>query len=224
MIGKDIKLETDHKPLVPLLGKTNLDCLPHRVLHFWIHLMRMSSCCRQTLVYRGCTLQSTCSYSWQHAGWGRQPYWAVADIVSLLPANAGCLHKYHTAQHNDPTYSELIALCKSGWPRKDQPLQPSCSIGRCEETEGNTTNAGRVFALVAGMKNTSCWRSGGPGTSIHRRKLERDAATTCNLQMGTYMHRICAHVQVVLTCAGGLFLGPLAHIVTCTVWWWFYSK
>ena len=44
----------------------------------------------------------------------------VANIVSLLPANADCLHKYRTAQHNDPTCSELIALCKSGWPRKDQ--------------------------------------------------------------------------------------------------------
>ena len=38
----------------------------------------------------------------------------------------------------------------------------------------------------------------GQGTSIHRRKLEQDAATTCNLHMGTYMNRSCAHVQVVL--------------------------
>ena len=42
MIGKDIALETDHKPLVPLLGKTNLDCLPPRVLRFRIRLMRFS--------------------------------------------------------------------------------------------------------------------------------------------------------------------------------------
>ena len=34
-----IMLETDHKPLVPLMGQTNLDCLPPRVLHFRIHLM-----------------------------------------------------------------------------------------------------------------------------------------------------------------------------------------
>ena len=44
----------------------------------------------------------------------------VADVVSLLPASADCLHKYRTAQHNDPTCAELIVLCKSGWPRKDQ--------------------------------------------------------------------------------------------------------
>ena len=40
VLGKRIQLETDHKPLVPLLGKTNLDCLPPRVLRFRIRLMR----------------------------------------------------------------------------------------------------------------------------------------------------------------------------------------
>ena len=39
VIGKAILLETDHKLLVPHLGKTNLDCLPPCV-HFRIHLMR----------------------------------------------------------------------------------------------------------------------------------------------------------------------------------------
>ena len=38
MIGKRV-IETDHKPLVPLMGQTNPDCLPPRV-HFRIRLMR----------------------------------------------------------------------------------------------------------------------------------------------------------------------------------------
>ena len=40
VIGKAIFVETDHKPLVPLLDKTNLDCLSPRVLRFWICLKR----------------------------------------------------------------------------------------------------------------------------------------------------------------------------------------
>ena len=40
VIGKSILLETDHKTLVPLLGKTSLDCLPPRVLRFRLRLMR----------------------------------------------------------------------------------------------------------------------------------------------------------------------------------------
>ena len=60
------------------------------------------------------------------------------------------------------------------------------------------------------MKNTtvtSCWRSRGPGTSIHQRKLEQDAATTCNLHMGTTMMH--AHVQVTCCCCILLQLAPM---------------
>ena len=40
IIGKEIVLETDHKPLVPLLGKNSLDLLPPRVLRFRLRLTR----------------------------------------------------------------------------------------------------------------------------------------------------------------------------------------
>ena len=40
VLGKVILLETDHKPLVPLLGSKSLDILPPRVLCFRIRLMR----------------------------------------------------------------------------------------------------------------------------------------------------------------------------------------
>ena len=40
VIKNQILLETDHKPLAPLLGKTNLDCLPPWVLCFQIRLMQ----------------------------------------------------------------------------------------------------------------------------------------------------------------------------------------
>ena len=40
IIGKLIELETDHKPLVPLLSKTSLDSLPPRVLRFRLRLAR----------------------------------------------------------------------------------------------------------------------------------------------------------------------------------------
>ena len=34
VLSKKIQLETDHKPLIPLLGTTHLDCLPPRILRF----------------------------------------------------------------------------------------------------------------------------------------------------------------------------------------------
>ena len=38
VLGKNILLETDHKPLVPLLGNKSLDALPPSVLRFCIRL------------------------------------------------------------------------------------------------------------------------------------------------------------------------------------------
>ena len=125
VIGKDITLETDHKPLVPLLGKTNLDCLPPRVLRFRIRLMRFSYTITHIpgkQLYTADTLSRApvATPDSTHLAEDSHTDRFVANVVSLLPASADCLHKYRTAQHNDPTCAELIVLCKSGWPRKDQ--------------------------------------------------------------------------------------------------------
>ena len=40
VLGKKIAIETDHKPLVPLLGTKHLDCLPPRILRFRLRLAR----------------------------------------------------------------------------------------------------------------------------------------------------------------------------------------
>ena len=42
ILGMTVQLETDHKPLVPLLSHTHLDNLPPRVLRFCLRLMRFS--------------------------------------------------------------------------------------------------------------------------------------------------------------------------------------
>ena len=40
ILGKQILIEPDYKPLIPLLGHKFLDNLPARVLRFWLRLMR----------------------------------------------------------------------------------------------------------------------------------------------------------------------------------------
>ena len=40
IIGLKLLIETDHKPLVPLLGTKQLDSLPPRILRFWLRLAR----------------------------------------------------------------------------------------------------------------------------------------------------------------------------------------
>ncbi len=40
LLGRDFLIETDHKPLVPLLNTKQLDCLPPRILRFRLRLAR----------------------------------------------------------------------------------------------------------------------------------------------------------------------------------------
>ena len=42
ILGKHIQIETDHKPLILLLGTTQLDSLAPRVLRFRLHLARFN--------------------------------------------------------------------------------------------------------------------------------------------------------------------------------------
>ena len=42
ILGKDILIEKDHKPLVPLFGSKNLDELPPRIQRFKMRLMKYS--------------------------------------------------------------------------------------------------------------------------------------------------------------------------------------
>ena len=42
VLGLEVSIETDHKPLVPLLGEKRLDCLPPRILRFRLRLDRFS--------------------------------------------------------------------------------------------------------------------------------------------------------------------------------------
>ena len=67
MLGKHIEIETDHKPLVPLLGVEHLDSLPPCVLRFHLQLVRFD-------------------YSIKHVP-GKELY--TADILSLKPHFAG---------------------------------------------------------------------------------------------------------------------------------------
>ena len=55
VLGKYIGLETDHKPLVPLLSTNSLDSLPQQVLRLRLHLMRFS--------YSICHFAGKCIYT-----------------------------------------------------------------------------------------------------------------------------------------------------------------
>ena len=125
ILGKDIQLETDHKPLVPLLGKTNLDCLPPRVLRFRLRLMRFSYTISHVPgkhLYTADTLSRApvSVPETTHELENNYTECFVNNIVSSLPASSDRLHCYRTAQQADSTCQRVASLCKEGWPNRIQ--------------------------------------------------------------------------------------------------------
>ena len=125
VIGKRVMLETDHKPLVPLMGQTNLDCLPPCILHFRICLMRFDY---SIIHVPGKSLHAADALSCApisgpsdlHSREANQTESFVDNIVSSLPADPDRLLKYCDAQRKDDVCSRVIAFCKKGWPMKEQ--------------------------------------------------------------------------------------------------------
>ena len=115
-------METDHKPLVPLLSTKNLDDLPPRVLRFRLRLMRYNF----SIVYtpgkflyipdalsRSPLPQSGDQYDLQ------EPVEAfIANMMSVLPATPNHLVSIRTAQNQDEILSQVTHFCKVGWPDK----------------------------------------------------------------------------------------------------------
>ena len=60
LLGLHFLIESDHKPLIPLLGNKCLESLPPRVLRFRLKVrLQHHTCTRQALVYSRHTLKST---------------------------------------------------------------------------------------------------------------------------------------------------------------------
>ena len=116
-------LETDHKPLVPLLGKTNLNSLTPRILRFRIRLMRFQYAIYHVpgkFLYTADTLSCAppSSPAASHIKEDIVTESIVQAITSYLLAYTDRLNEYRRAQHENSICSHLITFCKQGWPDK----------------------------------------------------------------------------------------------------------
>ena len=126
VLGKCVILETDHKPLVPILGRKSLDMLPPRVLRFRLRLMRFQYSIQHV---PGKTLYTADTLS-------RAPLKEIPDassslssqkieqfvqaITAAFPASPDRLDSYRKAQREDSICSRLIEYCTSGWPNRSK--------------------------------------------------------------------------------------------------------
>ena len=129
VLGKHIDLETDHKPLVPLMSTTSLDSLPPRVLRFRLRSMRFSYSIQHVAgkyLYTADTL-SRAPVSQPDAADEVEDHLTecfVNNVLASLPASPDTLHRYRTAQREDSTCQQLLTLCREGWPahQRQMPL------------------------------------------------------------------------------------------------------
>ena len=132
LIGTKFHIETDHKPLVPLLSTKDLSDVPPRILRFRLRLMRfhftISHTAGKNLFSADALSRAPLSNSEEsHSDLYLQTQAFVDSVIDGLPASRSRLDqiKYHYT--SDAVCSSLLTFCKEGWPEKsalDETLQP----------------------------------------------------------------------------------------------------
>ena len=113
IIGRPLYLETDHKPLVPLLSKTYLDHLPPRIVRFRLRLMQFTYTISHVpgkMLYTADTLSCapvdsidlTASIDVDTENF------VQAVVSNCLPISSNRLHEIRKAQNDDSTCYQLI--------------------------------------------------------------------------------------------------------------------
>ena len=123
VIGKHIQIETDHKPLVPLLGTTQLDRLPLRVLRFRLRLTRFDYTIAHIpgmYLYTANTLSRApsktveCVYEDD-----KDVEIFVETLVEQLPVSKERIEQFRKAQKDDYSIcSTVIRYTQNGWPAR----------------------------------------------------------------------------------------------------------
>ena len=121
ILGKHIQVETDHKPLVPLLGHKQLDSLPPRILRFHLRLDRYSYDITHVPgkeLYTADTLSRAPileSSSTDSKALEELAELCVMRAISHLLASSQRSEIYREAQSKDPVCKLLFQYCQEGW-------------------------------------------------------------------------------------------------------------
>ena len=118
-----IQLETDHKPLIPLLGTANLDSLPPSILRFRLRLSRFDysiSYIPGKYLYTADALSCAPLKTLTPELDSSETESFVQGVVANLPADSDHLEEYRKAQRSDPLTAKIIQFCQSQWPGRSR--------------------------------------------------------------------------------------------------------
>ena len=122
IIGLKVLIETDHKPLIPLLGSKHLDDLPPRILRFRLRLARVDYSIVHVpgkLLYTADALsRAPRSTTENDVELEEDTEHMMEVVVGHLPATKQKLCEYARAQASDPVCAKVLQYCQQGWPDK----------------------------------------------------------------------------------------------------------
>lgn len=125
IVGKSITIETDHKPLVPLLMKHTIDKLPPRLQRYKMRLMRFNIKEVQHIPGKHHYTADTLSRKLANSNTAtptipEEDMKAHIDsIIAALPASDLKLSQISKAQDQDKVCQQVKKYCSEHWPDKD---------------------------------------------------------------------------------------------------------
>jgi hypothetical protein len=125
VLGSKFLIESDHKPLIPLLGSKRLDDLPPRIVRFRLRLSKFNYSIEHVpgkLMYTADTLSRApvaipgelCQNQQE------EDETFVSSVTESLPASETRLGEYKKEQERDPECKAVKEHCTTGWPQKYQ--------------------------------------------------------------------------------------------------------
>ena len=123
LIGLSFRIQTDHKPLVPLFSSKHLEELPIRVQRFRLRMMRFQfSICHvpgKDLIIADTLSRAPAAGPTQADDLFQQEASAFLDVVlKSIPATEQRIKQIREIQLQDPACQQISLYCQCGWPDK----------------------------------------------------------------------------------------------------------
>ena len=127
ILGREFQIESDHKPLIPLLTSKALDNLPPRVLRFRLRLARFNYTAIHVpgkLLFTADALSRApvmaTSVDIDSMALQQEVETFIESVTSTLPATQKRLEEYKQSQTQDATCSQVLKYCQTNWPERGQ--------------------------------------------------------------------------------------------------------
>ncbi len=123
ILGRHFDIETDHKPLVPLLSTKNLDNLPPHILCFQLQLAQYDYGIQHVpgkLLYTADTLSRAPMVGVNSLLLREEVQSFIESVRGNLPATSNRLEAYKRAQSTDAVCSKVKDYCLSSWPKREK--------------------------------------------------------------------------------------------------------